>query len=53
MLVDGSANNGQFQQYCMQNDTVRGNTASNIAVLQYVPEDNDEYNTVHYTKNGN
>ena len=49
--MEGSANNGPFQQHCMQNDAVRGNIASNIAVLQYAPEDNDEYSTLHYTKN--
>ena len=51
VLVEGSANNGLFQQYCMQNDEVRGNIASNIAVLQYAPEDNDEYRTLYYTQN--
>ena len=49
--MQGSANNGPFQQYRMQNDPVRGNIASNIAALQYAPQDNDEYSTVHYTKN--
>ena len=50
--MESSANNGPFQQYYMQNDAVRENIASNIAVLQqYAPEDNDEYSTLHYTKN--
>ena len=35
----------------MQNDAIRGNIASNIAVKQYAPEDDDENSAVHYTKN--
>ena len=50
--MQGSANNGPFQQYRMQNDPVRGNIAFNIVVLQYAPEDNDEYQ-VQYGKYGN